>query len=332
MSPISMGLQDRHHYVRRTAVLGVLKVYNLDASAVRNAGGLCFSRGLAELAAVKHGRLSAHPCIALGCMVPAVGGVHVVKAEMRCCRGLELTSIARIRVLAPCQGACQLSPVSHHLHQLTVCSLLLCIVPIGLCGNMSIDAGMLEDLKTMLQQDPDAQVVANCMSVLLAVSKLVKWLLQLHAAPGTPGVLPAGGHVSLTSALSAVWNPSSSRLLCLPLLVIWHQPLQCLLQTGSGQSLLSRGLVISLLNRIKASCWLVASSRWQSWHPHQPIDSAQCPVTLPAHSTTGDFGISAWRHWTAFPCAGPSLCKKVAEPAYCQLLASTLALCCAGLF
>ena len=32
---------------------------------------------------------------------------------------------------------------------------------------------MLEDLKTMLQQDPDAQVVANCMSVLLAVSKLV---------------------------------------------------------------------------------------------------------------------------------------------------------------
>ena len=39
MSPISMGLQDGHHYVRRTAVLGVLKVYNLDASAVRNAGG-----------------------------------------------------------------------------------------------------------------------------------------------------------------------------------------------------------------------------------------------------------------------------------------------------
>ena len=36
-----------------------------------------------------------------------------------------------------------------------------------------MNAGMLEDLKTMLQQDPDAQVVANCMSVLLAVSKLV---------------------------------------------------------------------------------------------------------------------------------------------------------------
>ena len=46
MSPISMGLQDGHHYVRRTAVLGVLKVYNLDASAVRNAGGSRVPSGL----------------------------------------------------------------------------------------------------------------------------------------------------------------------------------------------------------------------------------------------------------------------------------------------
>ena len=30
-------------------------------------------------------------------------------------------------------------------------------------------AGMLEDLHDMLQKDPDAQVVANCMSVLLEV-------------------------------------------------------------------------------------------------------------------------------------------------------------------
>ncbi|KAL3162975.1 hypothetical protein ABBQ32_009407 [Trebouxia sp. C0010 RCD-2024] len=86
VSPVSLALQDRNPYVRRTAVLGVLKIYNLDAAAVRN-------------------------------------------------------------------------------------------------------AGMLEDLHDMLQKDPDAQVVANCMSVLL--------------------------------------------------------------ETGSGQSLVTRALVISLLNRIK---------------------------------------------------------------------------------
>jgi hypothetical protein len=38
MSPIQMGLQDAHPYVRRTAVMGVLKVYHLDPAAVRNAG------------------------------------------------------------------------------------------------------------------------------------------------------------------------------------------------------------------------------------------------------------------------------------------------------
>ncbi|DBA85225.1 TPA: hypothetical protein ACH3X2_005929 [Trebouxia sp. C0005] len=86
VSPVSLALQDRNPYVRRTAVLGVLKIYNLDAAAVRN-------------------------------------------------------------------------------------------------------AGMLEDLHDMLQKDPDAQVVANCMSVLL--------------------------------------------------------------ETDSGQSLVTRALVISLLNRIK---------------------------------------------------------------------------------
>lgn len=36
--PVSLALQDRNPYVRRTAVLGVLKIYNLDAAAVRNAG------------------------------------------------------------------------------------------------------------------------------------------------------------------------------------------------------------------------------------------------------------------------------------------------------
>ena len=38
MQPIHMGVKDAHPYVRRTAVMGVLKVYNLDKAAVRNAG------------------------------------------------------------------------------------------------------------------------------------------------------------------------------------------------------------------------------------------------------------------------------------------------------
>lgn len=39
MSPIQRGLEDRHPYVRRTAVMGVLKVYNFDEAAVQHAGG-----------------------------------------------------------------------------------------------------------------------------------------------------------------------------------------------------------------------------------------------------------------------------------------------------
>lgn len=38
MAPIQRGLEDRHPYVRRTAVMGVLKVHNFDAAAVQNAG------------------------------------------------------------------------------------------------------------------------------------------------------------------------------------------------------------------------------------------------------------------------------------------------------
>lgn len=38
MSPIQRGLEDRQPYVRRTAVMGVLKVYNFDEGAVQNAG------------------------------------------------------------------------------------------------------------------------------------------------------------------------------------------------------------------------------------------------------------------------------------------------------
>lgn len=45
MAPIQRGLEDRHPYVRRTAVMGVLKVYTFDAGAVLNAGAryLCVS-------------------------------------------------------------------------------------------------------------------------------------------------------------------------------------------------------------------------------------------------------------------------------------------------
>ena len=38
MSPIQRGLEDRHPYVRRTAVMGVMKVYAFDSAAVLNAG------------------------------------------------------------------------------------------------------------------------------------------------------------------------------------------------------------------------------------------------------------------------------------------------------
>ncbi|KAK9822016.1 hypothetical protein WJX74_000790 [Apatococcus lobatus] len=38
VSPIQMGLKDAHPYVRRTAVMGVLKVYNMDEDFVQNSG------------------------------------------------------------------------------------------------------------------------------------------------------------------------------------------------------------------------------------------------------------------------------------------------------
>ena len=44
MSPIQQGLKDAHPYVRRTAVMGVLKVYHLDSAAVLNAGALAQPR------------------------------------------------------------------------------------------------------------------------------------------------------------------------------------------------------------------------------------------------------------------------------------------------
>lgn len=44
MSPIQQGLKDAHPYVRRTAVMSVLKVYHLDSAAVLNAGALAQPR------------------------------------------------------------------------------------------------------------------------------------------------------------------------------------------------------------------------------------------------------------------------------------------------
>ncbi|KAJ9512205.1 hypothetical protein QJQ45_012748 [Haematococcus lacustris] len=40
-SPVLAGLDDRHPYVRRTAVIGVLKIYHSDASVVMNTGADC---------------------------------------------------------------------------------------------------------------------------------------------------------------------------------------------------------------------------------------------------------------------------------------------------
>ncbi len=83
-------------------------------------------------------------------------------------------------------------------------------------------AGMLEDLHDMLQKDPDAQVVANCMSVLLEVG------IDAKLCQDSMRQLP--------------WDASC----CLDITISYM-----LVQTGSGQSLVTRALVISLLNRIK---------------------------------------------------------------------------------
>lgn len=37
-SPVLQGLDDRHPYVRRTAVMGVLKIYHIDKAMVENTG------------------------------------------------------------------------------------------------------------------------------------------------------------------------------------------------------------------------------------------------------------------------------------------------------
>jgi len=70
MAPIQRGLQDRHPYVRRTAVMGVLKVHNFDAEAVRNAGMLETVRELLTS--------DADPMVVSNCMsvIQKVGAVH----------------------------------------------------------------------------------------------------------------------------------------------------------------------------------------------------------------------------------------------------------------
>ena len=123
---MSLALQDRNPYVRRTAVLGVLKIYNLDAAAVRNAG-----------------------------------------------KQVTLSSIKAI------------------VNMSDTLSLFL--------------AGMLDDLHDMLQKDPDAQVVANCMSVLLEVRRCKYSVFEhvtvcLHAAACPQSQQPMLNAVTSSSA------------------------------------------------------------------------------------------------------------------------------------
>lgn len=119
MSPVSLALQDRNPYVRRTAVLGVLKIYNLDAAAVRNAG---------------KGHQQGH-----------------ISGEV------AYTALRRAFVF--------------------------------------VFAGMLEDLHSLLESDPDAQVVANCMSVLLEVTAFR--LMRCKAFPCALACLPTLGDVQM---------------------------------------------------------------------------------------------------------------------------------------
>lgn len=39
VAPVTQGLEDRHPYVRRTAVMGVLKIQHIDANVVAHTGG-----------------------------------------------------------------------------------------------------------------------------------------------------------------------------------------------------------------------------------------------------------------------------------------------------
>ena len=45
-APVNVGLTDRHPYVRRTAVMGVLKIYHIDANVVIAQGGWAGGFGL----------------------------------------------------------------------------------------------------------------------------------------------------------------------------------------------------------------------------------------------------------------------------------------------
>lgn len=80
MSPIQMGLQDAHPYVRRTAVMGVLKVYHLDKAAVRNAGGFSYLATVCATAC----RCVAWPCVLLGAVKRRLRGTCLLTSW--CCQ------------------------------------------------------------------------------------------------------------------------------------------------------------------------------------------------------------------------------------------------------
>lgn len=76
VAPITTGLSDRHPYVRRTAVMGVLKVYHIDPNTVAQQG----AAGAAEVARLESGGWGAG---AGGWGVHALGSTLDLEAGVR---------------------------------------------------------------------------------------------------------------------------------------------------------------------------------------------------------------------------------------------------------
>lgn len=45
VTPVHTGLEDRHPYVRRTAVMGVLKIHHIESHTIVNTGEWCVRVG-----------------------------------------------------------------------------------------------------------------------------------------------------------------------------------------------------------------------------------------------------------------------------------------------
>lgn len=125
MGPIQQGLKDAHPYVRRTAVMAVLKVYNIDRGAVQRTG---------KAPPPSHSWPNDHP-----------------KPHFCVCR-------------LPAPHSRPHRPNHHHVspHAHVNKSQSLIVEEGGW-------EGLLDDLRKLMRSDLDAQVVANCMSVLQQV-------------------------------------------------------------------------------------------------------------------------------------------------------------------